>query len=320
MSHDESPKVTEHKPQPVSTGHFVTHLFAGAIAGLVADGVVHPIDTCRARLQVQKGASNLLYKNTLDTFWKIFRDEGWRALYKGFVVVAGFTVPAHALYFWGYETCKKTLRPSVPMEEKGPIVHFVSGVFADIMGSIAWVPQDVIKQRLQVQKTITKKAGSEGTVAFVKYKGSLHCMRTIIAEEGFRALWTGYSAALAVYCPFVGIYFVVYEQSKLLFKRLLGLRSVNDLSMPYQLVGGAVAGAAAAAITSPLDVIKTRIQVGDKYKGWIDGVKRVLQEEGPSAFAKGIGARVLWIAPGTAITIASYEQIKLALTYMFFSK
>lgn len=32
-------------------------------------------------------------------------------------------------------------RPSVPLEEKGALVHFVSGMFADLMGSFIWVPQ-----------------------------------------------------------------------------------------------------------------------------------------------------------------------------------
>jgi hypothetical protein len=86
-----------------------------------------------------------------------------------------FTVPAHALYFWGYETAKRTLqyrllayayvtslvvpltanspiitahRPSVPLEEKGALVHFVSGMFADLMGSFIWVPQVQIARLL----------------------------------------------------------------------------------------------------------------------------------------------------------------------------
>ncbi len=35
----------------------------------------------------------------------------------------------------------ETRRPSVPLEEKGALVHFVSGMFADLMGSFIWVPQ-----------------------------------------------------------------------------------------------------------------------------------------------------------------------------------
>lgn len=286
---------------------FLAHLLCGAGAGLISDAIVHPIDTCRTRLQVQRGVgSGLFYKNTADAFTKIVRQEGAKALYKGFTIVASFTVPAHALYFWGYETAKRTLQPSVPLEEKGALVHFVSGMFADLMGSFIWVPQDVVKQRLQVQKTSLVSAAADT----VKYKGSLHCIKTIIKEEGFLALWTGFLPALAVYCPFVGIYFMTYEQAKRVFQKTRGYASVDDLPLPYQLVGAASAGAIAAAVTSPLDIIKTRIQVGSDYKGAVDAARRIWTEEGPRAFTKGMGARILWIAPATTITMAAYEQLK----------
>jgi len=75
-------------------------------------------------------------------------------------------------------------------------------------------------------------------------------------------------------------------------------------------VSGFVAGAVGAAITCPLDVVKTRMQVraaGDTtgYKTTAQAFKTILTQEGPKTFFKGLSARILWIAPGTAITIAA---------------
>ena len=114
-----------------------------------------------------------------------------------------------------------------------------------------------------------------------------------------------------MYCPFVGIYFMTYEQAKRVFQKTRGYASVDDLPLPYQLgtyrpvrspsqcvvcvakpcvcvntVGAASAGAIAAAVTSPLDIIKTRIQVGSDYKGAVDAARRIWTEEGPRAFTK----------------------------------
>jgi hypothetical protein len=36
---------------------------------------------------------------------------------------------------------KRGLSPGTPLEEKGPVVHFLAGVWADICGAIVWVPQ-----------------------------------------------------------------------------------------------------------------------------------------------------------------------------------
>lgn len=80
------------------------------------------MDTVRANLQNQRGFEHLKYKNTFDAIRKISVKEGMKGFYKGFGSVAFFTIPAHALYFLGYETSKKYLYPSLKEEEKGPIV------------------------------------------------------------------------------------------------------------------------------------------------------------------------------------------------------
>jgi len=124
---------------------------------------------------------------------------------------------------------------------------------------------------------------------------------------------------LATYAPFVGIYFVSYEKSKLMYKNITNAPSVNNLPFLLNLVSGAQAGAISAAITCPMDVVKTRLQVqsgvgpGDKYLGTLNAIVRILKEEGIQAFGKGMTARILWISPATAITIAVYEFVKASL-------
>lgn len=146
------------------------------------------------------------------------------------------TIPAHALYFGGYEVAKKNLQPERSEEEKSPWVHFVAGFWADICGSLIWVPMDVIKQRLQAQRTQD-----------AKYKGSFRGFIQVWKEEGTRGLFKvigggsaltpkkkGYTAALATYGPFVGIYFAVYEQFKLAQARFFKVPS-GDLPFASQL-------------------------------------------------------------------------------------
>jgi len=290
----------------------VVHMLSGASAGVIADGIMHPIDTIRARLQVQQGKSN--YRGLLHAFSTIVQQEGWRALYKGFPIVVSATVPAHALYFGGYELSKKLLFPNTIQSEKGAVVHFLSGLIADISGALIWNPMDVIKQRLQIQ--ITTKEGS----TMPKYRGSFHALATIYREEGPLGLYRGFWTAIATYGPLVGIYFAGYEKLKLFFTKLHNYDTPQQLPFYYHLASGATAGAFAAAITCPLDVVKTRIQVHSRtntegYRTVFEAVKTVLKEEGARGFAKGMSARIMWIAPGNAITIAAYEQCKKFYLY-----
>ncbi|XP_047155038.1 S-adenosylmethionine carrier 1, chloroplastic/mitochondrial isoform X2 [Vigna umbellata] len=87
-------------------------------------------------------------------------------------------------------------------------------------------------------------------------------------------------------------------------------RNLND---PENAIIGAFAGALTGAITTPLDVIKTRLMVqgsANQYKGIVDCVQTIIKEEGPRAFLKGIGPRVLWIGIGGSIFFGVLESTK----------
>uniref|UniRef100_A0A672HPR8 Solute carrier family 25 member 13 n=1 Tax=Salarias fasciatus TaxID=181472 RepID=A0A672HPR8_SALFA len=58
-------------------------LFAGALAGMPAASLVTPADVIKTRLQVAARAGQTTYSGLTDCFWKILREEGPRAFWKG---------------------------------------------------------------------------------------------------------------------------------------------------------------------------------------------------------------------------------------------
>nr|POF16843.1 s-adenosylmethionine carrier 1, chloroplastic/mitochondrial [Quercus suber] len=75
-------------------------------------------------------------------------------------------------------------------------------------------------------------------------------------------------------------------------------------------------GAITGAITTPLDVIKTRLMVqgsANQYEGICDCVRTIVKEEGTHALLKGIGPRVLWIGIGGSIFFGVLERTKQIL-------
>lgn len=76
---------------------------------------------------------------------------------------------------------------------------------------ILFVPVDVIKERMQIQKQMNISAAGTSS-SQVYYKSSLDAIRTIARAEGVRGVYRGYAATLMSFGPFSALYFTFYEE------------------------------------------------------------------------------------------------------------
>lgn len=133
----------------------------------------------------------------------------------------------------------------------------------------------------------------------------------IIRNLGLVGLYKGASACLLRDVPFSAIYFPTYAHLK---KDMFGEGPQKKLGVLQLLTAGAIAGMPAAYLTTPCDVIKTRLQVEARkgessYTGLRDCAVKVYKEEGFKAFFKGGPARILRSSPQFGFTLAAYEVL-----------
>lgn len=138
-----------------------------------------------------------------------------------------------------------------------------------------------------------------------------------VQNLGLRGLYKGASACLARDVPFSAIYFPTYNHLK---KNLFGESQTKKLGILQLLTAGAIAGMPAAYLTTPFDVIKTRLQVEARkgetsYTGLTHAAKTILKEEGATAFFKGGPARIMRSSPQFGFTLAAYEVLQSSLPY-----
>jgi Mitochondrial carrier protein len=91
---------------------------AGLLASSVGKGIMHPIDTIKAKLQVISlpGVNSQSIKGEgangksliMNIARETVRSEGIRGLYKGFGIHVGGGIPAGGIYYGSYEFFKKT--------------------------------------------------------------------------------------------------------------------------------------------------------------------------------------------------------------------
>lgn len=138
----------------------------------------------------------------------------------------------------------------------------------------------------------------------------------LVRQLGITGLYTGVVSTWMRDVPFSVLYFSTYSQAK---NRLVTTDTQHDKVMPF--VAGAVAGTTAAAITTPLDVIKTRVhaaavraETGTFWRSEVQLVRHTVSKlwynEGVSALFKGIVPRCLIISPLFGITMTCYEKFQ----------
>jgi hypothetical protein len=297
-----------HRPVVPLFSSYTIQLISGALSGLIADSFTHPLDTLRVRVQCVRKEHCL--PSSFQLFKLCLQRESWKGLYRGVGAVVAFSIPAHALYFSSYENVKKVLERNGVHEQVSPTI---AGVAAEFCGGLLWTPQDVIKQRSQLQ-------GAPGVIDDGKYANLRRSIRTIWLEEGLGGFYRGYFIAFVSFAPFSALYFSGFEWSRKLLRLVLTKEESNGF---VDLVAGAAGGSLATILTTPLDILKTRYQVeksiqfensrtlSDKSSPSISRIAvELVKEEGITGLFRGVGIRLVWLVPAASITITIYESLK----------
>ncbi|KAK3994687.1 mitochondrial carrier domain-containing protein [Cladorrhinum sp. PSN332] len=279
----------------------------GSVAGAFGAFMVYPIDLVKTRMQNQRGANpgQRLYNNSIDCFKKVIRNEGVKGLYSGVLPQLVGVAPEKAIKLTVNDLVRKQLT------DKNGNIHWGAEVLAGGTAGGCQVvftnPLEIVKIRLQVQGEVAKSV--EGAPR--------RSAMWIIRNLGLVGLYKGASACLLRDVPFSAIYFPTYSHLK---KDLFGESQTKKLGVVQLLTAGAIAGMPAAYLTTPCDVIKTRLQVearkGDtQYTGLRHAAKTIWKEEGFRAFFKGGPARIFRSSPQFGFTLAAYEFLQTSFPY-----
>ncbi|KAB2104944.1 hypothetical protein AG0111_0g7012 [Alternaria gaisen] len=225
-------------------------MLAGGIGGTTGDMLMHSLDTVKTR---QQGDPHMPPKYTSmgNTYYTIWRQEGFRkGLYGGVQPAFLGSFAGTVCFFGAYEWTKRTM---IDNGVAPSVAYFSAGLLADLAAAPAYVPSEVLKTRLQLQGRYNNPYFNSG----YNYRGTVDAARTIARTEGYSALFHGYKATLWRDLPFSALQFAFYEEERDWAKRYMGS---NNIGLPLEIITAGTAGGMAGVITTPLDVVKTRIQ------------------------------------------------------------
>ncbi|KAB1218045.1 S-adenosylmethionine mitochondrial carrier protein [Morella rubra] len=173
-------------------------------------------------------------------------------------------------------------------------VQSLSSFCSTFLGTAVRIPCEVLKQRLQAGIFDNVGEAIVGTWQ----------------QDGLKGFFRGTGATLCREVPFYVAGMGLYAEAKKAAQQLLG----RDLE-PWETISvGALSGGLAAVVTTPFDVMKTRMMTahGRSLPMSIVAIS-ILRREGPLGLFKGSIPRFFWIAPLGAMNFAGYELARKAM-------
>ncbi|KAF6034843.1 hypothetical protein EB796_006849 [Bugula neritina] len=191
-------------------------------------------------------------------------------------------------------------------------VLFMLAGTSNMTGATVTNPVDVIKTRLQLDNELRCHTSAQR-----KYQGFLRGISRIIAEEGFRGLYKGWSASMLREGSYSTIRLGAYEP----LKSKLGATDPAHTPLWKKILAGATSGAIGSALANPTDLIKVRLQAQGKlspqesvrYTGVVSAFREILQTEGVRGLWTGCTPTVCRAMILTATQIPTYDHMKHTL-------
>ena len=253
-----------------------------------------------AVVKVQMQAS-AVQKSTLSASRDLFQVAGVRGFYAGLVPVLVGALPARAGYISALESTRDFChRRAGAFGLQGATAAAVSngaaGFAAVLASQLIWTPFDVVTQRVMV---------ASGTAS--KDVSASHVAHDIWRSSGWRGFYRGFGITLVAYLPGGSVWWAAYG-------------GVREAFAGQTIVPGVVEQFAAAtwaslwtvAVTSPLDVLKTRVQLSTSTVAppAVSLAKDLIATEGLSGLYRGFLPRWSQASIFSACVITLYEHLK----------
>ena len=280
-------------------------LFYGGFSSCVAEVATMPVDVVKTRLQMD-GASGAAkaYAGSLDCAGKLVAAEGPTALWKGLPPALVRQSTYGSMRYGLYGPIKDAMGIEAGKPASLPQKIAAGGAAGGIASAIA-NPTDLMKVRLQADG---------GGTGVKKYGGMIDCFRQILRDEGVLAFWTGVGPTVGRATALAAAELATYDETK---QQILAHGLMRE-GLPCHVVTATVSGFVATVVSSPFDVVKSRVMgqplnadgSGKNFSGMVDCFVKSARNEGFMSLYNGFWPNFGRVVPRVTIVFIVMEQLK----------
>lgn len=291
---------------------------ASVTSSLLVRAIIYPINMAKTRVQ-HSGVSARAQGGTVSMLRAVVQEHGIGRLYRGFVLSTAVGVIGGPFYLTVLERSRAFYTDSLGIP--ATVASMCAAATGTLSTQLWLVPTDNVVQRLMVARGSGSSsataagaapAGEADAAAGAAGRSGVAQVRALYAAGGVRSFYRGVGVSLFVYGPAGVIFWGVYPHTRQALDRLVSHTcSAPQLGWVATPVASGLTGAAAMALTTPLDAIKTRFQLSDKAGATAVSVARdLVREQGPKGLLLGMRMRVSQGVFMYAVMLSAYESIK----------
>lgn len=248
---------------------------------------------------MQTASGNKASYSIFSTGRHIVQKEGILGLYRGLVPPLLSLSALNIISFTSYSY----FRQNVFEANYGwDIRNGLSGMCIGPIASSISTVENLVKTQMQMDNVRRKQ-----------FHGSLHCLRTLTAQQGLQIIYTGHVVNTAREGVFLGCYFTVYEGFREMFFQTAGPTSSDAPTHKWAIpLSGGLAGSIAWFVSFPLDCIRAGVQGqsfdhGTPRKKSLDVTMELLKTKGVRGLYSGVSPSIMRAFLVSGSRFSAYE-------------
>jgi len=276
---------------------YSSKILGSSLSGIFEIGLFHPVDTIAKRLMYNKEIINgNNFNEKKEKINKIvFREnkdknilKKYKSLYKGVNYALIYKILQRTYKYGGQSIINDKIKNNNDTKFKKIMKQSLSGALIGA-GEVILLPFDILKIKMQTNPQLLKNQ----TVA------------NIIRKEGLN-LYRGTSMTIMRNVPGS---FALFGGNSFSKEYLFQLDNYSNASFYQNFISSIVGATCSITVSSPMDVIKTRIQADNNTYSTRQIIIDLIRKEGIGSFFKGLGPKLLIVGPKLVFSFTFAQQL-----------